>query len=170
MNMTTAPTRLLTFGYEGLEIGTFLARAKEAGVQTIVDVRQLPLSRKRGFSKSALGAALQQAGIGYVHVPELGCPKDIRNRYKVDGDWAAYTRDFLAYVGTQQSAIEKVARLARNFAACLVCFEADHTRCHRTYVARSVRERSGLPVMHLVARDILADAGDQAGPTARSAG
>lgn len=45
---------LFTFGYEGLDIDAFVDRALAAGVRTIVDVRELPLSRKKGFSKNPL--------------------------------------------------------------------------------------------------------------------
>lgn len=47
-------TSLFTFGYEGLTIEAFIARLNEAGVRTIIDVRELPLSRKKGFSKGSV--------------------------------------------------------------------------------------------------------------------
>jgi uncharacterized protein (DUF488 family) len=68
-------------------------------VKTIVDGRELPLSRKKGFSKSTFCAALSAHGIAYLHMPALGCPKPIRNQYKADGNWHAYTREFLKPVG-----------------------------------------------------------------------
>ena len=71
---------LFTFGYEGLAIDGFIARLKKAGVAVVVDVRELPLSRKKGFSKTAFAEALHGAGIAYTHVPTFGCPKSIRNR------------------------------------------------------------------------------------------
>jgi len=70
-------------------------------VKTVVDVRELPVSRKKGFSKSAFCAALSAHGIAYLHMPALGCPKPIRNPYKVDGNWQTYTREFLKPVGGQ---------------------------------------------------------------------
>ena len=39
------------------------------------------MSHKRGFSKTPLAQALQQAGIDYRHLRALGCPKAIRDRY-----------------------------------------------------------------------------------------
>lgn len=158
---STTPTahHLYTFGYEGLGIEGFIARARAAGVQTIVDVRQLPLSRKKGFSKSSFSEALTSAGIAYLHAPALGCPKDIRDRYRLDRDWRAYTRDFLDYVETQDAAVRELVKLAKATAACLVCFEEDHTTCHRTYVARAVRKQGGPSVMHLTVRAAFADSG-----------
>jgi len=157
--MATAPTHLYTFGYEGLDIDAFVARVRVAGVQTVVDVRELPLSRKKGFSKTAFGDALVKAGVAYLHAPTLGCPKEIRNRYKADGDWAAYTQAFLAYMNTQAAATRELVKLSKATTACLVCFEADYTMCHRTYVARSARKHGGLPVTHLTARTAFPDSG-----------
>ena len=45
--------QIFTFGYEGLPLKAFIARLKSAGIQTVVDVRANPLSRKPGFSKRA---------------------------------------------------------------------------------------------------------------------
>jgi len=71
-------------------------------VKTVVDVRELPLSRKKGFSKSAFCDALSAHGIAYLHA--LGCPKPIRNPYKADGNWQTYTRDFfLSQLGGQRN-------------------------------------------------------------------
>jgi hypothetical protein len=73
-----------TLGYEGATLAEFITRLKMAGIMTVADVRQMPLSRKRGFSKTALAAALEKVGIDYVHIPALGCPKPIRERYRLD--------------------------------------------------------------------------------------
>ncbi|TXT40925.1 MAG: hypothetical protein FD135_827 [Comamonadaceae bacterium] len=50
---THTPT-LFTLGYEGLVIGAFIARLQAAQVKTVVDVHELPLSRKKGFSKISI--------------------------------------------------------------------------------------------------------------------
>ena len=93
------PPTLFTLGYEGLTIEAFISRLHAAQVKTVVDVRELLLSRKKGFSKSAFCAALATHGMAYLHAPALGCPKPIRNQYKADGNWQTYTRDFLKPVG-----------------------------------------------------------------------
>lgn len=143
---------LYTLGYEGLDIASFLSRAREVGIATIVDVRELPLSRKRGFSKSSFREALADADIAYLHMPALGCPRPVRARYKLDGDWSAYTTAFLRHLETEEGKVRELVTLSRATSACLVCFEADHTTCHRTYVARAARKLGGLPVMHLDAK------------------
>ncbi|MCH2241712.1 MAG: DUF488 domain-containing protein [Aquabacterium sp.] len=157
MTTSSRPAALLTFGYEGLTIEAFIERLQQARVQLIVDVRELPLSRKKGFSKTAFREALAQAGIAYEHRPALGCPKPVRDRYKADGDWQAYTRGFLAYMRTQTDEIAGLARTALAQTACLVCFEADFGFCHRTYVARAAHQAGAPAVQHLTARTVIAD-------------
>jgi len=148
---------IYTIGYEGLDIAGFIARLKQVGVRTIVDVRQLPLSRKRGFSKKSFSEALAQAGIAYAHMPALGCPKTIRHAYKQDPDWKQYSASFLAYLQTQEVAVRELAKISRATTACLVCFEADFNFCHRTYVARATRRFGAPAVQHITAKTVVAD-------------
>ena len=150
--MSVANT-LFTAGYEGRSMEDFLAGLREHGVQLLADLREAPVSRKPGFSKSPLAGALKAAGIDYVHLRALGCPKPIRDRYKQDGDWARYTRAFLEHLERQQGALEELGSLARNHVTALLCYEADYNRCHRTYVADAVAGRSGMNVVHITASD-----------------
>lgn len=152
---------LFTLGYEGLTIEAFIARLQTAQVKTVVDVRELPLSRKKGFSKTAFCAALAACGIAYLHVPALGCPKPIRNQYKADGNWQTYTREFLKYIQTQDASLRQLVKTAQAVPACLVCFEADYSTCHRTYVAHAARQLGGPTVTHLTAKTALPDLGLQ---------
>lgn len=147
-----------TFGYEGLTIEAFIERLKQARVQLIVDVRELPLSRKKGFSKNAFRSALAAAGIAYEHRAALGCPRPVRDRYKLDGDWQAYTRGFQAHLATKKGEIADLTQTALAQTACLVCFEADFGFCHRTYVARAAHQAGAPAVQHLTARTVVADA------------
>jgi uncharacterized protein (DUF488 family) len=149
---------LFTFGYEGLAIDAFVGRLQAAGIGTVLDVRELPLSRKPGFSKAALAEALRRAGIGYAHLPALGCPKAIRHRYRVDRDWPGYVDAFGAHLAAQKEAVAALARQAAATRVCLVCFEADFNRCHRSLVAREVGRDGDLEIVHLTATGEILDA------------
>jgi uncharacterized protein (DUF488 family) len=149
--------QIFTFGYEGLALDVFLMRLKQVGVETVIDVRANPLSRKRGFSKRGLAAALQEVGIAYSHARAMGCPKPVRDRYKRDGDWSAYTRGFLAYLKTQSEGLSELVQAAKASTSCLICFEADYTTCHRTFVARAAAPLGGLRVTHLTDQIMIPD-------------
>ncbi|WP_338473865.1 DUF488 domain-containing protein [Pseudomonas sp. MS646] len=130
---------IYTAGYEGLAIDAFIARLKEAKIDKVLDVREYPLSRKKGFSKKAFAEYLSAAGISYEHSPPLGCPKPIRNRYKIDGDWSAYSRDFRAYIQTQDTILNELLSDATEQRICMVCYEADAKFCHRSLIAEAAQ-------------------------------
>lgn len=140
---------IYTIGYEGIDIQQFFILLNEHGIETVVDVRELPLSRKPGFSKKMLAAALNMSGLEYTHLADLGCPKSIRDRYREDADWRRYKEGFLKYLKTQKDAIEELATLANSSNCALLCFEADFNYCHRSMVADAVKQQSGIRVSHI---------------------
>lgn len=141
---------LFTVGYEKRSLDDLIAALIDAGVERLVDVRELPLSRRRGFSKTALGDSLREAGIEYVHVKALGNPKPNRERYwagDIEGGAAVY-RKHLAN-GSRSALVELAASLGED-PACLLCFERDHTECHRDVIVEALLElQPELNVSHL---------------------
>jgi uncharacterized protein (DUF488 family) len=144
-------TELMTIGYEGMTLKEFLSVLKRCGVTMLVDVRELPISRKPGFAKAALSAALMENGIKYEHLAELGCPREVRHGYREDGDWPGYTRKFKAYLNTQEAPLARLWDLMQDERCCLMCFEADFNFCHRSFVAERVLTLADVPMraMHL---------------------
>ncbi|WP_455827487.1 DUF488 domain-containing protein [Pseudomonas graminis] len=141
---------LYTAGYEGLSIDAFIARLKQAGIDKVLDVREYPLSRKKGFSKNAFAQCLAAEGIAYEHSRPLGCPKPIRKQYKEDGNWAAYAREFRVYIRTQASVLSELVSSAVGQRICMVCYEADANFCHRSLIAEAAEEVDGsLETQHL---------------------
>ena len=142
---------LFTLGYEGLDLDTFVQILLDNGVECLLDVRQRPQSRKRGFSKTALANACAENNIGYQHLAIFGCPLDIRNAYRADGDWDNYTAAFLEHLQSPElkQAIANLASSAWGKRCCLMCFEADENFCHRLFVARAVEAAGGPDVMNL---------------------
>lgn len=145
---------VFTIGYEGLNISEFTALLLTHGVNTLIDVRELPLSRKQGFSKRALAATLDQSGIEYIHMVELGCPKSIRDQHRRDGDWVRYTAGYLNHLKDQETAIGRLIDLAASSNCALMCYEADHNDCHRSMVADAVAKNSGAEIKHIRAPDV----------------
>lgn len=142
---------LMTIGYEGFKVETFFETLKEKGVKILVDIRELPLSRKPGFSKSALSKRASEMGIQYVHFSELGAPRDARHEYRDDENWDKFSERYKSYLKMQSDSVEKLANLVSKETCCLLCFEADYRRCHRRYVANAVYAQldGELNIMHL---------------------
>lgn len=134
---------IFTIGYEGADSDRFLAALKDAGVAVLADVRAVALSRKRGFSKSALRESLEHDGIGYRHFIELGTPKAGREAARA-GDGELLRRiycDEVLVTDRAKAALDAVAELAANQPVCLLCFERDPATCHRRLVAERLAER-----------------------------
>lgn len=148
---------VFTIGYEGLDIDDFMSLLSEHGIETVVDIRELPLSRKPGFSKTALANVLNLSGLEYVHLVALGCPKPVRDGYRADGDWKRYTTGFLKYLKTQKNAIAELADLVQSSNCALLCFEADFNSCHRSIVADAVSEHCGAQVKHIPVKATTSD-------------
>ena len=129
---------VLPLGYEGLSAEALVAQAHESGAEVVVDVRLNAISRKRGLSKTALAAALQAAGIRYVHLRGLGNPKDNRAAF-VSGNPAARARFVeLPQSGDGERDLATLRDLTANNRVALLCFEHDPATCHRTVVAQQL--------------------------------
>jgi uncharacterized protein (DUF488 family) len=142
-SMRTGSFTVYTVGYEGMTIDSFVALLRSQRIAHLVDIRAVAISRKKGFSKSALAARLEAAGIRYSHVRDLGCPKPIRDQYRADSNWPRYVRSFCAHLESQTEALQELRRTLKARRGGLMCFEADFTRCHR--IARRLRSS----VVHL---------------------
>lgn len=144
------PTEVLTVGYEGSDIEAFLEKLTDAGVETIVDVRELPLSRKKGFSKNRLKEAAASVGIGYVHLKCLGDPKEGRLAARA-GDYARFEQVFNAHMKSSeaQQGLQQLAGIIDETKACLLCFERNPEGCHRHIVVDQLSELKEIRVRHI---------------------
>jgi uncharacterized protein (DUF488 family) len=125
-------------GYEGITIDALIADLVDRRIELVVDVRLNAISRKRGFSRRALSAALDVAGIEYRHEPTLGNPRENREAFRA-GDAAAMEviRTRLATVGAD--AMARLERDAREHRVAVLCFERDEARCHRQVILDGIR-------------------------------
>jgi len=143
-------TTIHTIGYERTGFPAFLAALQDADIETVIDVRELPNSRRAGFSKSMLKANLATAGIEYVHLKALGTPKAGRTAHR-SGDMAGFWRivDDALDRPEARLALEHAAMLARSKCACLMCFEHDWRECHRASVCTLLKAEHDISATHL---------------------
>lgn len=135
---------LCTIGYEGVSSEDFLRNLSKNNVAVLVDVREIPLSRKKGFSKSALGQFLSQHGIKYVHIKRLGSPSKIRNRLKEDHNYKLFFKEYTDYLMKDaKDALNDLYEIAVKDNTCVMCFEKDVNFCHRSIVAKKLGTLNG---------------------------
>ncbi len=142
-----------TIGYEGISPEEYCNRLLSHKVRLLCDVRKNAYSQKFGFSKAELEAMLTRVGIAYLHMPELGIVSEKRQTLKTQADYDAlfeeYERTTLAQ---EQAALTKLhALLAEHGRIAITCFEAKPGCCHRSSVARHIKQREGFDarVVHL---------------------
>lgn len=142
--------KVFTIGYEGATVDAFLAALAAAGVRRVIDVRALPLSRRPGFSKTPLAAALREAGIDYQHLKALGTPKRGRDAAK-KGDVATLRAVYAEQLALPEAelATARMLELAAEQTSALLCFERDPCHCHRTLLMQAVG--AGVEVVDLYA-------------------
>lgn len=142
--------KVWTIGYENVGQADFVAALKQAKIKTLIDVREVANSRRAGFSKKSLAAALDEAGIAYLHLKPLGTPKAGREAAR-KGDSKTMRRIFEAKMVEPESqlALAEAAEIAKKGRACLMCLEHDWRECHRTIVAEHLTEAFGIKPAHL---------------------
>lgn len=131
--------RIFTIGYEGATQPELIAALRAAGVERVIDVRAVPLSRKPGFSKNVLAAGLKEADLDYVHLRALGTPPAGREAAR-KGRMDEMERIYAAQLETPEAGVEaaQMIALAEEKPSALLCFERDPAHCHRTPLRGSV--------------------------------
>jgi uncharacterized protein (DUF488 family) len=137
--MANRKLRIFTIGYEATTVPEFIAALQKAGVERVIDVRALPLSRRPGFSKSSLRAALEEAGIEYLHLKALGTPADGRAAARA-GRHGELERIYAGQLELPEAMAQsaQMLELAREKPSALLCLERDPAHCHRTLLLDAV--------------------------------
>jgi uncharacterized protein (DUF488 family) len=148
--------KLFTIGYEQTPATSVLDELEAAGVKLLVDVRAVAASRRPGFSKSQLKAGLDERGIGYIHLRGLGTPKEGREAAR-SGNITQLEKVYTAHLKTPQAreAMDELAALVGKAGpVCILCYERDHTHCHRRWIAEIIEDREGVATENLVAPQV----------------
>jgi len=132
---------IYTIGYEGIDQKTFIACLKDFKINVVADVRERPLSRKKGFSKNGLRESLSENDIEYLGCPSLGVPKEMRDKLKATGNYSSFFkkyRESLTSKGQQLDELLEIIKAGKKVG--LLCFENDPNKCHRMVLAEQLRE------------------------------
>lgn len=144
--------KLFTVGYEQTPPLAVYDALEKAGVKLLVDVRAVTSSRRPGFSKNQLAAALDERGIAYIHLQALGTPKEGRLAAR-SGDIQTLKKIYSAHLRKPEAREEMDELAALTLKAgpvCLLCYERDHSNCHRTFIAEIIEKRDGVKIENLL--------------------
>ena len=143
--------KLATIGYERETQPAVIQKLKDAGVELLIDVRAVASSRRAGFSKTLLSASLNEAGIGYVHLRQLGTPKPGRDAARKGrvAEMHAIFEGHMAEPGAQLELAKATDLVRGDKKVALLCYEADAAGCHRTILARQICAALGCEIENL---------------------
>jgi len=140
-----------TVGHSTRSIEDFLATLGAHGIETIIDVRRFPGSRRLPqFGSAALESALARQGLFYRWIVELGGRQRPDEASPNDGWQNAAFRGYADHMATEEFAaglfeLEMIAAASR---AAIMCAEVLWWRCHRRLVADALTAL-GYEVRHI---------------------
>lgn len=140
---------IYTKGYEQQDIDEFIQQLQQCGVTLLVDVREMPISRRRGFSKTAINENLSRHGIRYIHLRALGCPTPIRRKLQETGDYDSCFQMYREYLRRHPEDFQNLKQIAGQETVCLMCFEKDPLKCHRSVIIDELVREGDLEACHL---------------------
>lgn len=125
---------IFSTGYENETIEEFINKLSFNNIESVIDIREIPLSRKFGFSKNILKDKLNDKGIGYYHFSSLGSPTEIRHELRNgDLDYLDFFKKYRKHVRRQDKDIDETLDIiTRSKKISLLCFEKEPELCHRT--------------------------------------
>ncbi len=143
---------LFTIGYEQAKPASVLKELTDAKIELVVDTRAVAASRRPGFSKRQLAAALDEAGVGYLHLQKLGTPTDGRQAARA-GDRKTLWRIYDKHIKKPEPQVELdelVGLIKSGKRIALLCYCRDPKTCHRSRIVASVAERTPIKVEDLI--------------------
>jgi len=143
---------ILTIGHSTRPIDEFIELLRRNGVERLVDIRTIPRSRRNPqFNSEALAKSLEDKGIGYVHLKELGGLRHPRHDSLNTGWRNAGFRGYADYLQTAEfeEALRRLLELCEGKRCAAMCAEAVPWRCHRSLLADALVAR-GIPVEHIL--------------------
>ena len=133
------PAKVLSLGYERRTVEEIIAILSEYRIKRLLDIRESPRSRRKGFSKNALDENLRDAGIKYLHLGYAGNP------YRADKqDIKKCLRLYRAYLKRKPEVIELVANEIRKTGTAILCYEREYRECHRSVLLEALQDNGHL--------------------------
>ena len=149
---STKSAPLFTVGYEQAKPAAVLGELKRAKIELLVDTRAVAASRRPGFSKRQLAAALEEEGIGYIHLQQLGTPAEGRAAARsgdTDTLWRIYEKHIRS-ADAQRELHELVGLIKSGKRIALLCYCRDPKTCHRSRIVANVKKRMAVKVTDLI--------------------
>lgn len=135
-------TGFFTIGYEKKDIDEFLNILIENEIKILIDVRKNPFSMNFSYVKSKLKEYLEKVGIEYLHFPELGVESEDRKNLHSREDYLQLFMKYKTALPSREATLHKIIELGQKNRIALLCFEKEHTFCHRGIIGKYLEAKS----------------------------
>jgi uncharacterized protein (DUF488 family) len=142
---------VFTIGHSTHAVEHLIALLERHRVELVADVRRFPGSRRHPqFGAEALSRSLDEAGIGYLSLGELGGRRRARPDSANAGWRSGQFRGYADHTASAEFArgLARLEAAATSRRAAIMCAEADWRRCHRQLIADALVAR-GWRVFHI---------------------
>lgn len=153
MQQLSGEHTVYTIGHSTHSLDDFIAMLQSFAIKNLVDIRGLPGSRKfPQFDKENLERSLEEYGIQYTHLKELGGRRKVHKDSKNTRWRNASFRGYADYMETEvfEKGIEELEAIALQAPTVYMCAEAVWWRCHRSMVSDYLKAKSWT-VRHIMA-------------------
>jgi uncharacterized protein (DUF488 family) len=132
-------THLFTIGYQNSHPESFFNTIRANDIECVIDVRLYPTSTHFPFVNIRyLPYFLPEiCKCGYEYEPLFTPTPKILRQYKQDGNWDSYKTNFVELLHSRK-VFAKIPDHLYDY-CCFLCYESDHTYCHRNLVAHYIR-------------------------------
>lgn len=141
-----------TIGHSTHSIQDFIKILKSFEIETLVDVRRYPGSKKfPHFNKDQLITVLPGNGINYTHLEDLGGRRKA-NKDSHNTTWRLLSfRGYADYMETTEfkKSVEELEHIAENSRVAYMCSEAVWWSCHRSMISDYLKVK-GYIVTHIM--------------------
>lgn len=126
---------IVSVGYERRSLEDLVSVLHAHGVQKLLDVREAPVSRRKGFGKRLLSARLDEAGIKYRHLKIAGNP-----HRRLKEDVGRCLKLYEEHLWDNPHVVETVGEEMQGRAIAMLCYEREHHCCHRSVLLEALAQ------------------------------
>jgi uncharacterized protein (DUF488 family) len=141
---------IYTVGHSNHPMVDFVALLLQHEIETLVDVRSQPYSRRHPqFNRESLATSLEAAGIRYVDLGKsLGGRPEQADLYDPGSERPDYERQ--RETPLYRQGLAQLCEIAQGAKTAMMCSEGDPEQCHRTLLVTPDLLEAGHNVQHIL--------------------
>ena len=139
---------IYSIGYSGKTLKDFMGILTEYNITRVIDIRMNSFSWKIDFRNKIFETNMEKINIKYVHIKNLGAPKEIREEIKSRNNPDKFFAEYRKWVIKNRISFEYLLDISQYERSIILCVEEDYKLCHRKVIMDKMK-RHGFRVHNL---------------------